>query len=166
MFALSRREMHDAERSISGHTRSLRAGSGKSAHLQASLLEYAEVGGGLFAWGLANGRFGVIAPMGVSLDLMVGVLLGGLAAFDVVPAITTHANHLATASLGSFLMRKGVQTGTSMRTAAGLPALAAADLGTGIFGGEFARNHAVMSGNAPRDLSDAELAAMATAARR
>lgn len=153
-FALSRRELHDASRSLGKHS------------MTSKLIDTAEIGAGLFGWGLVNGRFGVIAPMGVSLDLMVGVLLGAAGMFDVGGTkVSPHVMNLANASLGSFLMRKGVQTGSSMRVAAGLPALAAADLGTGIFGGDFARG-AVTSGGASRDLTDAELAAMSVAARR
>lgn len=154
-YAMSRRELHDASRHFGG----------KHDYV-GKLVDTAELGAGLFGWGLVNGRFGVIAPMGVSLDLMVGVLLGAAGMFDVGGSkVSPHVMNLANASLGSFLMRKGVQTGSSMRTAAGLPALAAADLGTGIFGGDFARG-AVTSGGSSRDLTDAEVHAMRVAARR
>jgi hypothetical protein len=152
-YAMSRRELHDASFSFA---------KGKLG----KLVESAEVGAGLFGWGLVNGRFGVIAPLGISLDLMVGLALGAAGVFDLGGnKVSPHVMNFANASLGSFLMRKGVQTGSSMRTAAGLPALAAADLGTGIFGGDFARG-LVTSGGSPRELTDAELAAMSVAARR
>jgi hypothetical protein len=130
------------------------------------VIDLTEVGATQFGWGLVNGRFGVIAPMGVSLDLIVGLLLGGAGLFDVGGTkVSPHVMNLAQGSLGSFLMRKGVQVGSHMRTAAGQPALAASDLGTGIFGGDFARG-AVSAGGPARDLSDAEIAAMTHSAHR
>jgi hypothetical protein len=131
-----------------------------------SLIDVVEVDGGLFAWGFTAGRFGVVTipGIGVSIDMLVGLLLGALGMFEVGGSkLAPHFMNLGIASLGSFAMRKGVQLGTSMRTSAGLPALGASDLASGIFGGDFARQ--AISSGAARDLTDAELAAMAAATR-
>lgn len=164
MYALSRREMRDP--SFLGVNKASIVDGG---------LDLAENGGTLFTWGLVNGRFGVIAPFGVGLDFIIGLLVSSVSL--LAPRLGGRYGHqlihnVGQASLGAFLMRKGVQVGTSMRTAAGMPALAAADLGTGIFGSEFHRGvmgphgNIVTSGGPPRDLSDQEIAAMVTAARR
>ncbi len=163
MYALSARELHDAERTLSRS----RGGKKTEARAMGAAIDLLEVGGGLFAWGLVNGRYGVIAPIaGVALDGVLGLVLGAAAIFDLGgDKISPHIMNLSLASMGSFLMRKGVQVGSGMRTSAGLAPLGASDLGTsgGIFGGEFARG--AISSGAARDLSDAELAAMTEAAR-
>lgn len=169
-FALSRTHLRDAEATISRATSQLRKEHERQRVFTHGLVEFAETGGSLFAWGLVNGRFGVIAPLGVSLDLMVGMVLalGGL--FEVGGAkFSPHLLNVAAGSLGSFLFRKGIQVGTNWRTNAGGTALSASDLATGIFGGEFA---AKMRGHQPfssamggSSLSDAELAAAMAANR-
>jgi hypothetical protein len=148
------------------HSAHKSSGKSKMAQATTALLDVAEVGGTAFAWGAVHGRFGVIAPMGVSLDLMVGVLAGVAGVFDLGgPQIAPHVTNLGVGSLASFLNRKGVQVGTQWRGNDPLtnPALP----GTGIFGGEFARLHGGM--NVPNagaaTISDAELAAMSHAAR-
>jgi hypothetical protein len=161
-YALSERELARVKRNLSLEDPKRRPGMGA---ITETAIDAAEIDGGLFAWGVVSGRFGVIAPLGISLDMLVGLLFGGLGMFEIGgPKLSPHLINLGVASLGSFAMRKGVQLGTSMRTSAGLPALGASDLATGIFGGEFARN-AITSG-AARDLTDAEIAAMTAATRQ
>lgn len=139
----------------------------RNAQMTATLIDVAEVGGVAFAWGAVHGRFGVIAPMGVSLDLIVGVLGGLLGMFDIGgDKVAPHLTNLGVGSLASFLNRKGVQLGTQWRS--GQPISNPELPGHGIFGGEFARMHGGMPvpNAGAASISDAELAAMAHAAAR
>lgn len=132
-----------------------------------ALLDVTEVGATAFTWGAVHGRYGVIAPMGVSLDLILGIVFGFAGVFDLGgDKIAPHLTNLGTGSLASFLNRKGVQMGTKWRSGA---AITNSELpGQGMFGvgGEFARMHGGMpvhNAGASR-ISDAELAAMSAAA--
>lgn len=170
-FALTRRQLHDAESTIHRATSHLRRTHERQLRMQHSLVEGLEVGGTLFGWGLVHGRFGVLAPMGISVDMIAGLLLGLAGAFELGgERLAPHLVNLGVGSLGAFLMRKGVQAGTAWRTSANLPPLATFNapdsLGSGIFGGDFARQHGGMPvANAGRELSDAELAAMQRSVR-
>jgi hypothetical protein len=156
------RHYHDAARSIHHAHKA----ASQLSHMTSTLLDVAEVGGTTFAWGAVHGRYGVIAPMGVSLDLIVGVLASLVGMFDIGgDKIAPHLTNLGVGSLASFLNRKGVQLGTQWRGGAAIsnPELP----GHGIFGGEFARMHGGMPvpNAGAASISDQELAAMSAAAR-
>ncbi len=139
---------------------------GRNGALVQAAIDMAEVGGTTFGWGVVHGRFGVISPMGVSLDLIVGTILGVAGAMNVGgSSIAPHILQIGTGSLASFLGRKGVQLGVHLR--AGAPITNPELPGAGIFGGEFARLHGGMPvANSGASITDGELAAMAQAARR
>lgn len=134
----------------------------------AALLDIGEVGATSMAWGVIHGRFGVIQPAGVSLDLILGALIGAAGVFQLGgPKVATHLTNVGSGCLASFLNRKGVQIGTNLR--AGAPLTNPALPGQGIFGmgGEFARLHGGMPGaRAGASFHDAELEAMTRAAAR
>ena len=141
-----------------------RSGGGRTAGMIQAGLEMGVTSATAFTWGAVHGRFGVISPMGVSLDLIVGVLSGVASLFDLGGKneyVNTAITSVATGSLASFFNRKGVQLGTSWR--AGAPLTNPALPGSGIFGGEFARSHGGMPvPNAGAvSITEQELAAMA-----
>ncbi len=60
-----------------------RSSGGRTAGMLQAGLEIGVTSATAFTWGAVHGRFGVIAPMGVALDLIVGVLTGVASLFDL-----------------------------------------------------------------------------------
>lgn len=123
----------------------------------ATVITTSEVSAASFLFGLAQGKFGGIAVVGVPIDLMAGLGLHILGFAGIFKANAHHVHAFADGALASFFNKLGSDVGVSIRTPADEARIAKQKSGVqGELGG--------LSGGAA--LADEELARMVAAGRR
>jgi hypothetical protein len=81
-----------------------------------ALIETSEIGFTVFAFGLAQGKYGGVAYRNVPIDLLAGVALHIGALFPQVKGFAPHMHAVANGALASFLGGVGRQVGRGLQT--------------------------------------------------
>lgn len=179
MLTLTRRDIEDAYRTVSETNRRMRDYQGKAEGGVGVVVRSLGVMAGAGAVGVLSGRFGALrfADKGilsnVPLDAAAGLAIHAAGIFGVAGRHSEHLHNFADGVLAAYVTKFAVGYGATLRQKANLPPIPVT-AGTGRVGptdvrqlpaqaASHANIHATSS--RPKPLSEAELAAMAQAAR-
>lgn len=129
----------------------------KADQAVATVITTSEVGAASFLFGLAQGKFGGIAVVGIPIDLVAGLGLHVLAFAGIGGKNASHLHAFGDGALASFFNKLGNDVGVSIRTPADEARIAKQRSG---MKGELSG----LTGGAA--LADEELARMVSASRR
>lgn len=179
MLTLTRRDIEDAYRTVSETNRRMRDYQGKAEGGVGVVVRSLGVMAGAGAVGVLSGRFGALrfADKGmlsnVPLDAAAGLAIHAAGIFGIAGRHSEHLHNFADGVLAAYVTKFAVGYGATMRQKAGLAPIPVT-AGTGRVGPTDARqlpaqaaSHANIhaTSSRPKPLSEAELAAMAQAAR-
>lgn len=178
MLTLTRRDIEDAYRTVSETNRRMRDYQGKAEGGVGVVVRSLGVMAGAGAVGVLSGRFGALrfADKGmlsnVPLDAAAGLAIHAAGLFGVAGRHSEHLHNFADGVLAAYVTKFAVGYGATMRQKAGLaPIPVTAGVAAGHVGPTDARQLPAQAANVhatssrPKPLSEAELAAMAQAAR-
>ncbi len=150
MAKASKSQIATLERQVAGMRKRSRMTKIREASGQTlgHVIRTLEVGGSAYGFGWWKGAYGPKLWFGASNELMSGLILHGLALFDVGDGMGPHFANIGDGALASYLHTKGVGAGAAARAAR--PAI------TGAHNGQRAMHGA-------DELSDVELNRMAQA---
>ncbi len=178
MLTLTRRDIEDAYRTVSETNRRMRDYQGKAEGGVGVVVRSLGVMAGAGAVGVLSGRFGALrfADKGmlsnVPLDAAAGLALHAAGIFGIAGRHSEHLHNFADGVLAAYVTKFAVGYGATLRQKAGLAPIPVT-AGVGQVGPTDARQlpaaanniHATSNMSRPKPLSEAELAAMAQAAR-
>jgi len=180
MLTLTRRDIEDAYRTVSETNRRMRDYEGKAEGGVGVVVRSLGVMAGAGAVGVLSGRFGALRfsdkgiLSNVPLDAAAGLALHAAGIFGVAGRHSEHLHNFADGVLAAYVTKFAVGYGATMRQKAGLaPIPVTAGTAAGRVGPTDARQlpaqaqnvHTTSAMSRPKPLSEAELAAMAQAAR-
>jgi len=124
---LSKNQITEIMRKADGAIKKAERVKDKSEQVINNVVRTMVVSGTSFAFGVANGRFGAVTPLGVPIDLGVGVA-AHLAGFTgIVGNATAHAHAIGDGALAAYTYTVGRGTGKAWRKKSGLPEMAGMD---------------------------------------
>lgn len=180
MLTLTRRDIEDAYRTVSETNRRMRDYQGKAEGGVGVIVRSLGVMAGAGTVGVLSGRFGALrfADKGVlsnvPLDAAAGLALHAAGIFGIAGRHSEHLHNFADGVLAAYVTKFAVGYGANMRAKAGLPPVPVT-AGIGRVGPTTpggtpqlpaqASSHAQHAVSRQKPLTEAELAAMAQAAR-
>jgi hypothetical protein len=177
MLTLTRRDIEDAYRTVSETNRRIRDYQGKAEGGVGVVVRSLGVMAGAGAVGVLSGRFGSLrfADKGilsnVPLDAAAGLAIHAAGIFGVAGRHSEHLHNFADGVLAAYVTKFATGYGASLRQKANLPPIPVTAGAMGRVGPTDARQLPSAATNIhttsdrPKPLSEAELAAMAQAAR-